>query len=358
MRILVTGATGFVGRRLVASLLDAGHDVSVLVRDASSADLPPGVTVVEGDLLELGGYRLVGGGVDADTDADADEEGDERATETLTSVLSALDVEAAYYLVHSMQSGSDFEERDRRAARHFTRAASEAGVRRVVYLGGLGEDRDRLSPHLQSRREVEHILGTGTFDLTTLRAAIIIGDGSASFEVIRQLSKRLPVMVTPRWVDTECQPIAIDDVVAYLVGVLDAPETAGGTFQIGGPDVLTYGEVLTRVADHLGRGTRLFSVPVLTPRLSSYWVSLVTDVPTSVARPLVEGMKNPVVVSDHSIERYVDVEPTSFDDAVTRALGVESPAEDVAVAVDESESGDGADDGQTGLESSANPTEN
>lgn len=368
MRVLVTGATGFVGGRLVPALRAAGHDVSVLVRDAASSDLPDGVRVVEGDLLEPLSYRVVEGGPDGGSGGGGQR--DESGDRSLSDALSALDVEAAYYLVHSMQSGEDFEERDRRAARNFERAASEAGVERVVYLGGLGEDQDRLSPHLKSRREVELILQKGKFDLTTLRAAIVIGEGSAGFEVIRQLAGRLPVMVTPRWVETECQPICVDDVVAYLVGVLDVPETADRTFEIGGPDVLTYGEMVTRVSDHLGRRTRLFSVPVLTPRLSSYWVGLVTDVPASVARPLIDGLKNPVVVRDDSIREYVEVSLTPFDEAVRRALGMaeESVSERAVPGADGGgEDGDGDESdgdgpradaaGGTDLESSANPTD-
>ncbi|MFB6123273.1 MAG: NAD(P)H-binding protein [Haloferacaceae archaeon] len=290
MRVLVTGATGFVGRRLVPALLDAGHDVTALVRDAARYDPPSGVRVVEGDLLEPGSFD------------------------------PALDVEAAYYLVHSMQASDDFAERDRTAARNFARAASEAGVERVVYLGGLGEERDDLSPHLRSRREVEAVLRDGAYDLTTLRAAIIVGDGSASFELVRQLATKLPVMVTPKWVQTPCQPIAIDDVVAYLVGVLDAPETAGETYEIGGPEVLTYGEILSRTGRTLGQKPLLIRVPVLTPRLSAYWVELVTDVPRSVARPLIEGLKNPVVVNDDRIRDVVPVDRTPFDEAVRKAF--------------------------------------
>jgi uncharacterized protein YbjT (DUF2867 family) len=293
MRVLVTGATGFVGSRLVPVLLAAGHGVRALVRDPGRYDGPDGVEVFRGDLLDPGSFD------------------------------SALEgVEAAYYLVHSMQAGEDFEERDRRAARNFAEAATAAGVDRVVYLGGLGEEGEELSAHLESRREVERILGEGDYDLTTLRAAIVIGEGSASFAMVRQLASRLPVMVTPRWVQNECQPIAIDDVLAYLIGVLDHPETAGQTYEIGGPDVLTYGEIMKRTARLMGRWTPLIlPVPVLTPRLSSYWVGLMTDVDWRVARPLIDGLRNAVVVRDDSIREYLTFERTPFDTAVERALG-------------------------------------
>ncbi|MFB6155491.1 MAG: NAD(P)H-binding protein [Haloferacaceae archaeon] len=302
MNVLVTGATGFVGRRLVPVLRAAGHDVTVLVRDASGYETPEGVRVVEGDLLEPGSFE------------------------------DALDVEAAYYLVHSMRAGGDFEERDRRAARNFARAASEAGVERVVYLGGLGEERERLSEHLRSRREVEYLLADGDYELTTLRAAIVVGEGSAGFEMVRQLASRLPLMVTPQWVRTPCQPIAVDDAIAYLVGVLSVPETAGETYEIGGPEVLTYGEMLTRTGRLLGREPRLVAVPVLSPGLSTYWVELVTDVPKGVARPLIEGLKNPVVVRDHRIEDLLPIDLTPFDVAVERALGLEPKPSGDAVA--------------------------
>jgi uncharacterized protein YbjT (DUF2867 family) len=290
MRVLVTGASGFVGRRLVPALLEAGHDVVALVRDADRYDAPDGVEVTEADLLE--------------------------------PPVSFPSVDAAYYLVHSMGTGGDFEARDRLAARTFIDAADAAGIERTIYLGGLGEEADRLSQHLRSRREVERILASGGAELTTLRAAIIVGEGSASFEIITQMAKRLPVMVTPKWVRTDCQPIFIDDVIAYLVGVLEAPETAGETYEIGGPDVLTYQEILRRTAELLaGRAPLIVPVPVLSPRLSARWLSLVTDVPRSVARPLVEGMRNTVVVTDHSIDDHVDIEPTPFDEAIRRALG-------------------------------------
>ncbi len=291
MHVLVTGATGFVGGNLVPELVDAGHDVRALVRDPRQYDPPDGVEIVAGDLL----------------DADS-----------LSGAFDGVDV--AYYLVHSMGSGGDFAERDRRAARNFVAAADAAGVSRVIYLGGLGETGDDLSPHLASRREVEAVLADGDFDLTTLRAAVIVGAGSASFEVVHQLVAKLPVMVAPRWVRTPCQPIAVADVVAYLVGVLDHPETAGETYEVGGPEVLSYQAMLERTAVLAGERLFVVPVPVLSPRLSTYWVDLVTDVPRSVVHPLIHGLKNPVVVTDDRIRDVVPVELTPFADAARRAL--------------------------------------
>ena len=289
MRVLVTGAAGFAGRRLCSALLEGGHDVVAFVRDADRYTGPEAVELIEGDLLD--------------------------------PPIEFPSVDAAYYLVHSMGAGGDFAARDRIAARTFVEAAERAGVERVIYLGGLGREGDRLSEHLRSRREVEHLLKAGDFDLTTLRAAIIVGDGSASFELIRQLADRLPVMVTPRWIRTECQPIYIDDVIAYLVGVLEAPETSGETFEIGGPEVFTYREMLERTAEALsGRAPYIVPVPVLSPRLSALWLRLLTDVPAGVAKPLIEGLKNTVVVGDRGIDEYVGVELTPFDEAVRLTL--------------------------------------
>ncbi|MFC3477806.1 NAD(P)H-binding protein [Halobacterium litoreum] len=302
MRVLVTGATGFVGSRLVPELVAAGHDVRALVRDPARYDPPEGVEVVEGDLLDPDS-------LDGDFDG----------------------VDAAYYLVHSMGTGGDFAERDRRAARNFVDAADAAGVERVVYLGGLGEERAELSPHLRSRREVEAILADADFELTSLRAAVIVGAGSASFELVFQLVNRLPVMVTPKWVRTPCQPIAVRDVVAYLVGVLDAPETAGETYEIGGPEVLSYQQMLERTAAIAGKRLYILPVPVLSPKLSTYWVDLVTNVPRSVAHPLIHGLKNPVVVTDDSITEAVDVDLTPFDDAARTALAEYDGADQSAV---------------------------
>jgi len=292
MNVLVTGATGFVGRALVPALVSAGHTVTAMVRDPSSYEPPGGVSTVTGDLLDPA---------------------------SLEGAFEGIDV--AYYLVHSLKAGEAFAEQDRRAARNFARAASEAGVDRVVYLGGLGETGEELSEHLRSRREVEALLEAGEYALTTLRAAIIIGDGSASFTMIRQLAGRLPIMITPKWVRTECQPIAIQDVIAYLVGVLEVPETAGETFEIGGPDVLTYEDVLRRTTRQLGRTPIIVPVPVLSPALSVYWVDLVTDVPKAVAHPLVYGLKNPVVVTDDRIRDLLPIDLTPFDEAVATGLG-------------------------------------
>jgi uncharacterized protein YbjT (DUF2867 family) len=299
VHVLVTGATGFVGSRLVPELVAAGHSVRALVRDPGGYDAPEGVEVVGGDLLDA---DSLGGAFDG--------------------------VEAAYYLVHSMGAGEGFAERDRRAARNFVDAADAAGVERVVYLSGLGEDRDELSEHLRSRREVESVLADADADLTTLRAAVIIGAGSAGFDLVVQLVKRLPVMVTPQWVRTPCQPIAARDVVAYLVGVLDAPETAGETYEIGGPEVLSYQTMMERTARLAGQRLRVVPVPVLSPRLSTYWVDLVTDVPRSVAHPLIHGLKNPVVVHDDSIRGVVDVELTPFETAARDALREQGVAVD------------------------------
>ncbi|HEY5974279.1 MAG TPA: NADH-binding protein [Geobacteraceae bacterium] len=213
-----------------------------------------------------------------------------------------------------------FELRDREAARNFVAAANRAGLRRTVYLGGLGEITGSLSEHLQSRREVAEILAEGAFQTTSLRAAVIIGAGGASFEMIRALVKRLPVMITPRWVTTRCQPIAVGDVIRYLTGCLTDQRTAGETFDIGGPEVLTYREMMERFAALENRQIFIVPVPLLTPKLSSYWVGLITPVKPSISMPLIEGLANEVVCRDDRIRKLLPFPLTPYDEAIRIAL--------------------------------------
>lgn len=286
--VLVTGATGFVGRHLVPALLDEGHEVRAMTRHPSEYDGP-------------------GQPVGADV-------GD---AESLTDALDGIDV--AYYLVHSL-ADADFERRDADAARNFAAAAAHAGVGQIIYLGGLGDDGD-LSAHLRSRREVEGLLaGTGV-PVTVLRAAIVVGDGGISWEITRQLVKNLPAMVVPRWARTRTQPIALADVVRYLVGVAGHPAAVGRTFEIGGPDQVSYLDML-RIAGEVGRGRAapIMPVPVLTPRLSSYWLALVTDVDATTGRNLIDSMSTEVVVRDDSISEVVPGAPMAYADAVRAAL--------------------------------------
>jgi uncharacterized protein YbjT (DUF2867 family) len=289
-RILVTGATGFIGTRLVGALVEAGHEVKSMTRRPESYDGPG--RPVRGDV----GDRA-----------------------SLTEPLE--DVEVAYYLVHSLDS-ADFEERDAEAARRFAEAAAKTGVQQIVYLGGLGnEDDGALSPHLRSRREVEALLGSSGVPVTVLRAAIVVGRGGISWEMTRQLVKRLPAMVVPRWVGTRTQPIGIDDVVSYLVGVGGNEKAVGQVFEIGGPEVLTYGEMLQQAALVMhGREIPVVQVPVLTPRLSSLWLSLVTDVDLTTGRNLIDSMGTEVVVADDAIKDVVPLDLVPYREAVRRAL--------------------------------------
>jgi len=228
---------------------------------------------------------------------------------------------AAYYLVHSMAGGEgSFRERDLQAARNFVSAAAAADLERIIYLGGLGRRSERLSKHLTSRHEVGDVLRSGPAPATELRAAMIIGSGSASFEMLRALVSRLPVMVCPRWVANRPQPIAIRSVLAYLTGCLEVPATAGQVFDIGGPDVLTYKKMMERFAAITGRRRLILVVPVLTPRLSAYWANLVTPVPASVAFPIIEGLRSETICEDNRIKAMVPVEPVSFEEAVQSAL--------------------------------------
>ena len=286
--VLVAGASGFVGRRLCRALVEAGHDVRAMTRHPD-------------------GYEGAGEPV----------HGDVHDPGTLDAALAGC--RAAYYLVHSLGS-KDFERLDAEAARAFGAAAAAAGVQQIVYLGGLGSDDEVLSSHLRSRREVEGLLGSSGVPVTVLRAGIIVGAGGISWEMTRQLVDHLPAMITPRWVRTRTQPIAVDDVVRYLVGVLDQEVARGAIYEIGGPEVLQYVTMLRRVARIKHRRLVIVPVPLLTPGLSSRWLAVVTDVDTQTGRSLVDSMANEVVVHDDSIRSVVPFEPLGYDEAVRQAL--------------------------------------
>ena len=287
MRVVVFGASGVVGSA-VLPMLQREHDVVAVSRKARGDD---GETVwVRADALDPA---------------------------CLDEAVRAADV--VVYLVHSLGSPA-FDEVDRVAAANVARAAERAGARQIVYLGGLGENEPGLSRHLRSRRETGELLASGSVPVTTLRAAMVVGAGSAAFETIRALVERLPAMVCPRWVGVPTQPIALADSAAYLAGVCGLERTYGETFDIGGPEVMTYRDMLERIAAILGKRPHIVEVPVLTPRLSSWWLQLVTPVNASVARPLVEGLRVPTVVHDHRIRELLPIELTGFDDAVRQAL--------------------------------------
>ncbi|MFF1357234.1 SDR family oxidoreductase [Streptomyces sp. NPDC058297] len=301
LRCLVTGATGYIGGRLVPELLAAGHDVRCLARTPAKLRDHPwagDVDIVRGDVMDA---KSVGAAMEG--------------------------VDVAYYLVHALGTGQGFERTDREAARIFGEQARTAGVGRIVYLGGLtpaGVPAEELSPHLRSRAEVGRVLLDSGVPTTVLRAAVIIGSGSASFEMLRYLTERLPVMVTPSWVRTRIQPIAVRDVLRYLVGSARMPADVHRTFDIGGPDVLTYRDMMRRYASVAKLPRRLIlPVPMLTPRLSSHWVGLVTPVPSSIARPLTESLRHEVVCREHDIARYVadpPGAPIGLDAALELAL--------------------------------------
>ena len=287
--VLVTGASGFIGSRLASALVERGHRVRAMTRRPQDY---------------FGSGEPVAGDV-ADSDS-------------LVSCLSGVD--AAYYLIHSLDR-EDFEEQDRRAARNFASAAGQAGLERIVYLCGLGREGEDLSAHLRSRREVERLLAEGNVPVTVLRAAIVIGHGGISWEITRQLVENLPAMVVPHWATTRTQPIALADIVRYLVGVLEPVEARGQIYEVGGPDVLSYAEMMRRVGRlHYNRPLPMVAVPLLTPRLSSRWLSLVTDVDTDTARNLVDSMSNEVVVTDDSIAAIVPGRPMGYDEAVREAF--------------------------------------
>jgi uncharacterized protein YbjT (DUF2867 family) len=299
MKALVTGATGFVGGRLVEALADDGVEVRCMVRDASSDRAQElrdaGHELHEGDVLDQDSLRGIGEGVDI-----------------------------AYYLIHSMGRGGDgdFEARERRAAKAFAEVARDEGIARVAYLGGLGDKPG--SKHLRSRHETAEVLREHGPPLTYFRAAMVVGSKSDSFRTLRYLVERLPAMIAPAWLKTPTQPIGVDDVIAYLTEAARNEDSAGREIQIGGPDVLSYGEMLDAMADALGKRRRpKVPVPLLTPGLSSLWIGLVTPVDAGVARPLVEGLSTETVVSDPSGARLFDIEPRPFAETLERALAEE-----------------------------------
>jgi uncharacterized protein YbjT (DUF2867 family) len=282
----VIGATGFVGRALLPVLARRGEVVAV-----SRSGTAPEIPAVRGLAADV--------------------------TDSFRGTLEGVDV--VYHLVHSLGS-RDFAELDRRAAENVAAEADRAGVSQIVYLGGLGEEQAQLSAHLRSRMETAAILASGAVPLTTLRAAVIVGRGSAAFETIVALVDRLPVMIAPRWLSTPTQPIALDDMIRYLDGVAGHPEALGQSFDVGGPDVLTYGDMIKRIGRLRGRQPLVLGLPVLTPRLSSYWLHLVTPVRATVARPLIEGLRNPTVAQDDRIRHLLPFPRIGFDEAARRAL--------------------------------------
>lgn len=293
--ILVTGATGYIGGRLVPRLLETGFRVRVLVRDPARLEGRPwleDVDVCQGDVLN---------------------------PPTLDPAMNG--VSAAYYLIHSMRGNADFHQRDLTAARNFGAAAQSRGVEHIIYLGGLGNPATDLSQHLQSRQQTGAALREAGVPVTEFRAGIIVGSGSISFEMIRYLTERIPIMICPRWVFTRIQPISIQDTLDYLVTALRTPDSRGRIIEIGGADVLTYGEMMTGYARVRGLRRYLIPVPVLTPRLSSYWAHWMTPIPSDIARPLIEGLRNEIVVRDDTAQQiFSAIQPVDYESAVHLAL--------------------------------------
>jgi uncharacterized protein YbjT (DUF2867 family) len=296
MKILITGATGYIGGLLVPELLDKGHDLRVLVRDPSRLNgriWNKQVEIVTGDVLDR---------------------------DSLQPALQ--DVHTAYYLIHSMKSGVDFHQRDREAAHNFGQVAKQTGVQRIVYLGGLGDTAKSLSPHLRSRQQTGEILNQFGVQVLEFRAGVIVGPGSLSFEMIRYLTERVPIMICPRWVFTKAQPLSVRDVLAYLLSALELPSNESQIIEIGGPEVLSYGDMLRGYASVRELRRWILPVPVLSPALSSYWVHWVTPIPANIARPLIEGLKNEVILQDDkATQLFPAIKPISYHRAVEIALG-------------------------------------
>jgi uncharacterized protein YbjT (DUF2867 family) len=294
--ILLTGATGYVGGRLLARLHDAGFRVRCLTRrpDELAARTASGVEAVQADLLDAS---------------------------QLANAMQGGTI--AYYLVHSMGSATNFQEKDRRAACNFADAARAAGIQRIIYLGGLGDDSEQMSEHLRSRQEVGDILRASGVDVIEFRASIVIGSGSLSFELVRALVERLPVMIAPRWVSVPTQPIAIDDLLGYLLAAATLPSTGSRIFEIGGADRVTYGEIMQEYARQRGLRRLVVPVPLLTPRLSSLWLGLVTPIYARVGRKLIESVRNPTVVTDATARSAFPIQPIGITQAVARAIARE-----------------------------------
>lgn len=295
IRVLVTGATGFIGRRLVPALMEEGHEVRAMTRRPEAYDGPG--TPVHGDVGDPG---------------------------SLAGPLEGVDV--AIYLVHSLDD-QDFERKDAEAASAFGLAAAAQGVQQIIYLGGLGKDGEDLSPHLRSRREVEKLLGEAGVPVTVLRAAIVVGAGGVSWEMTRELVKNLPAMVVPRWASTRTQPIAVQDVIRYLVGVTGRDEARGQVYEVGGADQLSYKGMLQEAGEVMhGRRVPILQVPVGTPMLSEWWIKLVTGVDATTAGNLIESMGTEVLQTDYSIRDVVPGEPMTYAEAVRRALAEDDRA--------------------------------
>ena len=296
MHVLLTGATGYIGKRLLQTLLSEGHTVTCCVRNAKRINLLDGfedrIKIIETDF-----------------------------SKPVDSISHIAPVDAAYFLIHSLKSNEDqFYDKESSIAHNFKCLAEQLKCRQVIYLGGIANDQE-LSEHLSSRKNVESTLKSGNFALTTLRAAIIVGSGSASFEIIRDLVEKLPLMITPKWINTKCQPIAIRNVIKYLIGVLHNEKTYNQTFDIGGPDILTYKQMMLDYASIRGLKRYIYTIPVMTPRLSSYWLYFITATNYTLAVNLVNSMKVEVICSENSIQYLVDNPLISYKEAVSRAFG-------------------------------------